>query len=144
MSPKKLYEKIVLGNHNPSPEEVESLKGTHWHNKLYGGVGKSPYAAFKSFYKETNTGSSMLDRYQMADHVLDSIEDQFGLHFSNFQDVPYDDTKLQSIKDYAMSLLQRCRGNTEDKNDIARRIVNAESVSELLVRLNMLSKNPLE
>lgn len=144
LSPKKIYEKIVLNDYTPTEEEAQALKGTHWHNKLYGGVSKNPYSSFKRFFKEENVGAKVMDRFQLADHILDSIEDQYGLHFSNVHDVPYDDSKLDVLKDHAIKILEKGRANADDKNDIAKRVVGAQSVSELLIRLNMLSKNPLE
>lgn len=144
ISPKKLYEKIVLSGYRPTAEEVKSIKGTHWYNKLYGEESKNPYSAFKYFYKEDNSSSKVMDRFQLADYILDKIEDQYGLHFSSSYNVEHDETKLSKIKKFIMELLGKCKSHLQDKSDVAKRVQRAEDISELLILLNMISKNPLE
>ena len=38
LTAKKIYEKIVLHGHIPSPEESNMIEGTHWKHKLDGTI----------------------------------------------------------------------------------------------------------
>ena len=146
LTPKKIYEKITLIGYNPTPEELDALKDTHWFNKLFGGTsGKNPFSKFKNFFKEDDSFTKHMNKHEMADCILDKIEDQFGLHYSNFHDLPLNrDSKLPEVKEHVMMLLQKCKGHVDDKKEIAKKVDSADSVTDVLIKLNFLSNNPLE
>lgn len=137
-SPKKLYEKIRLHGHKATPEELSALEGTHWKHKLNGTTPSSkdvykPFS-FKGYFKEES--SDYLSRQQLADKVLDGIEDTFNIHFSNLQSPNVD---IEKVKEHAYGIINRSNASMGDKQYIAKVVNNANDVDALNIKLGILS-----
>jgi hypothetical protein len=139
---KKIYEKIVLHGHTPTPEESDVLEGTHWKHKLHGTVPEKTNVYrnnFKTFFEQEVPSNEHQSRSELADSIVDKVEDKFGLHFSDMSVNPVDHTKLPEIKSFIHKHLSKCRAATGDIKAIAVVVNKAEDIHELMVRLNIMT-----
>jgi len=143
LTPKKIYEKITLQGYQASPEELKQLEGTPWHHKLNNttpsnkDVYKNP-SSFKRFFEEETSALEPLTRSDLADVVLDKVEDKFGLHYSTGIKKT-DNASLPQVKEFALTIIQRANAHPEDKKRVASSVNKAKTVCNLLTRLNLLS-----
>lgn len=138
---KKIYEKIVLHGHTPTPEESNMIKGTRWMHKLNGTIPekKNVYPNFKTFFEEETPSIEHQTRSELADSIVDKVEDRFGLHFSDLGLDPVDHNKLPEIKSFIHKHLSKCRAAAGDIKSIASVVNKAEDIYELMVRLNFMT-----
>ena len=141
LTAKKIYEKIILHGHTPSPEESGMLEGTPWKHKLYGTIPekKNIYRNFKTFFEEEMPSIEHQSRSELANSIVDKVEDTFGLHFSDMSINPVDGTKLPEIKSFILKHLSKCRAATGDIKTIAAVVNKAEDIYELMIKLNFLT-----
>jgi hypothetical protein len=141
LTAKKIYEKIVLHGHIPSPEESNMLEGTHWKHKLDGTIPekKNVYRNFKTFFEEETPSIEHQTRSELADSIVDKVEDKFGLHFSDMSVNPVDHTKLPEIKSFIHKHLSNCKAAIGDIKAITSAVNKAEDIHELMVKLNFLT-----
>ena len=138
---KKIYEKVVLHGHTLTPEESSVLEGTPWKHKLDGTVPekKNIYRNFKTFFEQETPFNVHQSRSELADSIVDKVEDKFGLHFSDISVNPIDHSKLPEIKNFIIKHLSKCRAATGDIKTIATVVNKAKDIYELMVRLNTLT-----
>ena len=142
LTPKQIYELIVIHKQQPSPEQLKELEGTHWHHRLH---GTSPTVGdifkakkFKTYYEEEDTVShTHVSLSDFASHLIDRLEDKYNLHFSS--DERPDDTKLNDIKQYISAALAKAVLGDGDRKSVVRAVNSAQSVSGLMIKLHDLS-----
>jgi len=138
---KKIYEKIVLHGYTPTPEEGRVLEGTPWKHKLDGTIPekKNVYRNFKTFFEQEVPSNEHQTRSELANSIVDKVEDKFNLHFSDINVNPIDQAKLPDIKNFIHNYLSKCRAATGDIKVIASVVNKAQDVHELLIKMNMLT-----
>ena len=94
---------------------------------------------FKTFFEQEIPSNEHQSRSELADSIVDKVEDKFGLHFSDMSVNPVDHTKLPEIKSFIHKHLSKCRAATGDIQAIAAVVNKAEDIHELMVRLNILT-----
>jgi len=144
LTPKQIYEKIVINGQQATPEELKQLEGTHWQHKLNGTTPdiSSVYKSkpFKTFYEEEDTiASAPLTRSSLALKLIDKIEDKFDLHFAVIGANRVDESKLNDIKKYIASILEKANINIDDRRSIIRAVNKSASVSNLVTRLHLFT-----
>lgn len=140
-TPKKIYEEITLRGHQATPEQLAKLEGTRWGHKLKGTkpssseIYKSHTPAFKSYFKEVSSTGNTLNRKELADRVVDKVEDQFGVHYSDTE-APSGD--VNRMKGYAHKIISQANASQKDKMYIGRIVDKATDATDLIITLGLV------
>lgn len=139
MSAKRMYEAITLRGHKATPEQLAKLEGTRWKHKLNGTTPSTTEIYknnnFKSFFREEMTGT--LSLADLADRVLDRVEDQFGIHYS---DLGTGEVDVNAAKEYAYKIINQCNATRGDKQRVANAVNSARDVHDIALKLGMMAE----
>lgn len=136
---KNLYEKIKLTGYKPSEQELKSLEGTKWHDRLHGSTAAPTSIKFKAYYEDGAPAKEkpLMVQSEVAAYLVDKIEDQFDAHFSSDSLGIIDISKLPQVKQYALGLLNNIETGTWVRNNFVDLITNSKDPNELLLRLSL-------
>jgi len=137
LSPKQIYEKIVLQNYTPTEEESSALEGTVWKHKLDGTTPPLKKPVFKSFFEEDSPPVDEMSRFALCAYIADKIEDRYDLHFSSPGALSFDPKRFPQVKEYALSLLHYVNATIEAKNSVIQMVHDSKSINSLMVKLSL-------
>ena len=136
---KRLYEKIVLNNYQPTDEEKKVLEGTRWKQKLDGAAPLAkPGMPFKTFFKEDTVPTERLTRSKIAEHLIHCIEEMFEVHFTDKLDEKAHQ-KFPEIKNFCVQRIVGYNGDEADKTSLVKSVGKTGDLHTLLIKLNLAS-----
>ncbi len=140
-TPKKIYEDIILCGKTPEPEHLKLLKGTRWEHKLNGTTPEKAdiYRSFKAHFESEAPSISFQDRSELANSIVDKVEDKFGLHFSDLKANPVNHNKFDEIKSFVENHIKHSKAADSDKHSILKVVNKADDIYELMIKLNSLT-----
>ena len=139
-SAKQIYEKITLGKHKPTPAQLKALEGSKCHQRYHGiAEEKNTGVKFKSFFAEKPEDLSRRKNItQLAEYVIDKVEETFDMHYSNVK-TEKSKHSIQDIAKFAFNLLDKVNAAHGDKEKITKAIKKSDTPDDMLIRLQVMS-----